>query len=130
MKLDKTSAIDKDIRWDSDTTYALGLYKQLSRVFGFWPIKNRLSSGIKVGIISSIQVSSISDFRSQVIQLSNHFCVRFLSDCGCYPPFLLNPSVVIRLSLIWGSIEFYLTRIGNGFEIIQNMSQNFFFNQK
>lgn len=58
MEVKATS--DKEFRWNSDTIYALGLYRILGRSLGIWPLNYfEIFSYIRVAFIAITQVSQL-----------------------------------------------------------------------
>lgn len=60
LTMEVKTTCGEELSWNSNTNYALGLYKTLGRALGIWPLKYfDIFSYIRVAFIAIIQVSQL-----------------------------------------------------------------------
>nr|UEN71194.1 olfactory receptor 11 [Gregopimpla kuwanae] len=58
---------EKSVTWNSDTTYALGLYKLITRILGIWPPKcEDIFSKTRVALLAFLQITMMASFIGEV----------------------------------------------------------------
>ncbi|XP_044010382.1 uncharacterized protein LOC122854036, partial [Aphidius gifuensis] len=85
--------------WNEDTVYALGYFRSLASALGFWPTNNRLWSGIRIGLITIIQLPLAVIFIINILTYEN--CGSVSDNVGALSLIVTAPLAIFKVVMPW-----------------------------